>query len=117
MTAWRGIALVDPIMNVLPAFRVRSSVPAMRPLPFTIRFFTGQEYPPGRANHTTIYYMGYRFGQAWMVLDDWDAHLGKWQFNCGSFALHHEWTPMESWHDTLEDLVSHLEETFPGVMP
>ncbi len=86
----------------------------MKPFPFSQRFYIGAAYNYPTDTILTIYHGGYNFGHTWQVAEDWGADTaGKWTFNRGSVAIAHDYHPPIRYHATLEDLLAHLEATFP----
>lgn len=57
------------------------------------------------------------FGHTWDIRGWEPENEGKWTFNRSIVAAENEWWPAIYTHNTLADLLNHLEETFTEGMP
>jgi len=93
---------------------------AISPLPFTERFFAVQ------SENDRLFHIWYRgdlnrsarlFGYSWNVQGWGIQYDGDWTFNRSDVAIENKWWPAIYQHDTLTDLLNHLEETFVEGVP
>lgn len=57
------------------------------------------------------------FGHTWDIRGWGPEDEGKWTFNRGVVPIANEWWPPIYVHNTLQDLLNHLEETFVEGVP
>lgn len=57
------------------------------------------------------------FAHVWEIRGWAPEDEGKWTFNRSDVCLANDWWPVIYTHDTLQDLLNHLEETFVEGVP
>lgn len=57
------------------------------------------------------------FGHVWDIRGWTPEDEGKWTFNRSTVCIENEWWPAIYTHNTLQDLLNHLEETFVEGVP
>jgi len=87
------------------------------PLPKSENFYVCREWQRDsepKDTVLTILYRGYHFGHTWQIPEDFGKAngAGQWTFNRGKVAINNEYWPPVYSHDTLEQLLAHLEATF-----
>ncbi len=96
----------------------------MSDYPSTARFFVIRDFE--RPADSPILEVMYRatpdaqpreFAHVWPVRGWRPADEGKWTFNRSDVCMANEWWPADYIHDTLADLLNHLEETFVEGVP
>jgi len=64
-----------------------------------------------------IMYKGREFGHTWEIKGWAPEDEGKWTFNRSTVAAENNWWIAIHTHNTLQDLLNHLEETFIEGVP